>query len=129
MKKTKKKSKTKLLEEQCDKLWSECVRERDKTCRNCNSDEHLSAHHIRSRTHHSTKYMVANGLTLCWRKCHFLQKHHPERFQDMVINIIGDDEYQRLKTISLMDIQKHTAYDLEGIKEYLEQELKRLKKL
>jgi len=73
--------------------------------------------------------MVANGLTLCWRKCHFLQKHHPERFQDMVINIIGDDEYQRLKTISLMDIQKHTAYDLEGIKEYLEQELKRLKKL
>lgn len=46
----------------------------------------------------------------------------------MVIEIIGDDEYQRLKSMSLTDIQKHTVYDLEGIKEYLQQELKRLKR-
>ena len=47
----------------------------------------------------------------------------------MIIEIIGDDEYQRLKRMSLMDIVRHTAYDLEVIKEYLESELKRLKKL
>ena len=127
-KKPKKLPKNKLLEKECLNLWSQCIRERDKVCRNCGSDEHLSAHHIRSVTHHSTKYMLANGICLCWRKCHFLQKHHPERFQDMVIEIIGDDEYQRLKRMSLTDIVKHTVYDLEGIKEYLQQELKRLKR-
>lgn len=124
----KKLPKKKLLERECLDLWSKCVRERDKVCRNCGSDEHLSAHHIRSVTHHSTKFNISNGLTLCWRKCHFLQKCNPERFQDMVINIIGDEEYARLKAMSLTDIQKHTVYDLEGIKEYLQDELKRLKR-
>ena len=128
-KKTPKKlPKKKLLEKECLSLWSQCVRERDKVCRNSGSDEHLSAHQIRSVTHHSTKYNINNGLCLCWRKCHFLQKHHPERFQDMVLEIIGDEEYARLKAMSLTDIQKHTVYDLEGIKEYLQNELRRLKR-
>ena len=67
--------------------------------------------------------MLANGICLCW-KCHSLQKWNPERFQDMIIDIIGDEKYQELKRKSLMDIQKHTEYDLEIIQDYLEGKLK-----
>ena len=123
----KKLPKKKLLEKECLDLWSKCVRERDKVCRNCSSEVKLSSHHLRSVTHHSTKYLIDNGLCLCW-KCHSQQKWHPERFQDMVLEIIGDEEYARLKAMSLTDIQKHTVYDLEGIKEYLQDELRRLKR-
>jgi len=42
----------------------------------------------------------------------------------MILEIIGDDTYQELKRKSLMDIQKHTEYDLEMIQEYLEGKLK-----
>lgn len=35
----KKLPKKKLLERECLDLWSKCVRERDKVCRNCGSDE------------------------------------------------------------------------------------------
>lgn len=119
-------SKKRKLEKKCLDLWSRCVRARDLTCRGCNSDYRLSAHHIRSRTNLSTKYLLDNGICLCW-KCHSLQKFNPERFQDLVIDIIGDDFYQELKRKSLMEITKHTDYDLEMICEYLEEELKRIK--
>ena len=119
-------SKKRQLEKKCLNLWSQCVRARDMTCRGCNSDIKLSAHHIRSRTNLSTKYLLDNGICLCW-KCHSLQKFNPERFQDLVIEIIGDEFYQELKRKSLMEITKHTEYDLEMIIEYLEGELKRIK--
>jgi len=119
-------SKKRQLEKKALDLWSRCVRARDLTCRGCNSDFRLSAHHIRSRTNLSTKYLLDNGICLCW-KCHSLQKFNPERFQDLVIEIIGDDFYKELKRKSLMDIQKHTEYDLEMIIEYLDGELKRIK--
>lgn len=122
-KKKRKVSKKRKLELKCLKLWSDCVRTRDMTCKQCNSDYKLSAHHIRSRVHLTTRFMLANGICLCW-KCHSLQKWNPERFQDMIIDIIGDDKYQELKRKSLMDIQKHTEYDLEMIQEYLEGKLK-----
>ncbi len=46
-------------------------------------------------------------------------------FKTWFIEIIGDEEYARLKAMTLTDIQKHTVYDLEGIKEYLQNELKK----
>jgi hypothetical protein len=42
----------------------------------------------------------------------------------MILEIIGDEKYQELKRKSLMDIQKHTEYDLEIIQDYLEGKLK-----
>ena len=100
--KTKKTKKTKkqILEAECDKLWSQCIIARDRTCRGSNSSDRLSAHHIRSRTHRSTRWDLDNGLCLSW-KVHFLQKANPERFQDLIINIIGDEKYQALKRKAL----------------------------
>ena len=119
-------SKKRTLEKKCLDLWSKCVRARDLTCRGCNSDYRLSAHHIRSRTNLSTKYLLDNGICLCW-KCHSLQKFDPERFQDLIIEIIGDAEYQRLKRMSQAVVSKHTEYDLEDKIEYLEHRLRQIK--
>jgi hypothetical protein len=120
-----KKSRKQILEDQCDKIWSQCIITRDKTCRVTNSDERLSAHHIRSRTHRSTRWDLDNGLCLSW-KVHFLQKANPERFQDLIINIIGDEKYQALKRKSLQVVDYTTA-DLEQIKQDLTNKLKDIK--
>ena len=117
--------KKKKLENECDKLWSQCVIARDGTCRGTNSIDRLSAHHIRSRTHRSTRWDLDNGLCLSW-KVHFLQKANPERFQDLIINIIGDKKYQALKRKSLQVVDYTTA-DLEQIKQDLTNKLKDIK--
>jgi hypothetical protein len=119
-------SNRKKLIKQCLDLWSDCVIARDHTCRNCNSDQYLSAHHIRSVTHHITMFDIDNGICLCWRKCHFQQKFHPERFQDMVIEIIGQDYYEEMKRKSSVVVD-YTIADLIEIKEYLQNKLKELK--
>jgi hypothetical protein len=117
--------KKKRLENECDKLWSQCIIARDGTCRGTNSIDRLSAHHIRSRTHRSTRWDLDNGLCLSW-KVHFLQKANPERFQDLIINIIGDEKYQALKRKSLQVVDYTTA-DLEQIKQDLTNKLKDIK--
>jgi hypothetical protein len=122
----KKKSEKKKLDDECLKLWSKCVIARDHTCRNCNSDYRLSSHHIRSVTNHSTKYNVDdNGICLCW-PCHSLQKFRPEKFQDMVLEIIGQGKYDYVKRLSRV-IVDFTVADLRDQKEYLQAKLKDLK--
>lgn len=117
-------SKRQKLIKECDTLWSKCVIARDRTCRATNSDQKLSAHHIRSRTHHSTRWDLSNGLCLSWN-VHFLQKANPERFQDQIIDIIGDEKYQALKRKSLMPVDYSVA-DLEDIKADLKQKLSKI---
>jgi hypothetical protein len=120
-KKAKKPDRKKLIKE-CLDLWSDCVIARDKVCRYTGDDTYLSAHHIRSVTHHSTMFDLANGITLSWRKVHFLQKINPERFQDMVIEIIGQEYYDEMKRKSLVGID-YTIADLLEIKEHLQTKL------
>ena len=112
----------KKLDDQCLDLWSLIVRQRDFTCRNCNSTSGLSGHHVRVRQHKATRYDVANGLSLC-RSCHSLQKFRPEQFHDMIIEIIGQKEYDRLKAKSSI-ITSYTIQDLLEIKEHLKSILK-----
>jgi hypothetical protein len=69
--------------------------------------------------------MLRNGICLCW-KCHSLQKFNPERFMDLVIEIIGQDEYNALKEISQGNI-KVTDADLEDLADALEDTLKDIK--
>ena len=113
------------LENECFELWSRCVIARDKVCRYSKSSDRLSAHHIRSRTHHATRFNLENGITVAW-KVHFLQKANPERFQDMIIEVIGQEEYDRLKRMSLVVVDQ-TVEDLEQIKFELQATLKRLR--
>jgi hypothetical protein len=127
-KKVKKKrvvSERKKLIDDCDKLWSLCIKKRDKTCRYTNSDFGLQAHHIRSRIHFSTRWLLDNGLTLS-NKVHCLQKMNPELFQDKVIEIIGQDFYDQMKKKSQIRVDYSIA-DLIEQKELLKAKLQELK--
>lgn len=118
VKKVKKVSERKKLDKDCLDLWSDCVIARDKTCRNCNSDERLSGHHIRVKQHQATRYnFEVNGLCLCWR-CHSLQKFQPEKFNDMIIDIIGQEKYDQAKRLS-QPSWKWSLDDLRQIKIHL----------
>lgn len=108
----------------CLTLWSLCVRTKDRTCRVCGSDYRLQAHHIRSVTHHATMLDLENGLTLCSR-CHFLQIANPERFMDMILEVIGQKEYDRLKKKSQV-IYKYTTAEYKLMKVCLKDKLESL---
>jgi hypothetical protein len=114
----------KAIETQCLVLWSRCVRTRDRVCRATGADTGLQAHHIRSVSHKATYLCLENGLTLS-NKIHCLQKFNPERFQDVVISIIGDEEYQRLKVKSQREWKPTMPWLLET-KDYLKTTLKAL---
>jgi hypothetical protein len=126
-KKVKKKkvvSERKKLIEDCDKIWALCIKARDRVCRYTSSDYGLQAHHIRSRSHLSTRWLLDNGLTLS-NKVHVLQKFNPEKFQDIIIEIIGQDFYEEMKKKSLMRVD-FTIADLIEQKELLKLKLKEL---
>jgi hypothetical protein len=126
LEKPKKPETTKSIDAACLELWSLCVIARDKRCRYSGKEDSLSAHHIRSRGHAATRYDLENGMCLSWTKFHFLQKMNPERFQDGIIDIIGVEEYERLKRKSLM-ICKRNIGDLRIERERLRRELAALR--
>jgi hypothetical protein len=126
-KKRKKKPEHKRLEEQCLVLWALCVKARDRVCRHCNTGSGLQAHHIRSVSHHFTMFDPSNGLTIC-NRLHCQQKFNPEKFQDEIINIIGQPFYEEVKQRSSVVID-YSIEDLREIKERLKNNLKRIKEL
>jgi hypothetical protein len=126
VKKKHKKSDRQKLQKECNSLWSKCVIVRDRVCRYSNSDYRLSAHHIRSCSNANTEYDLENGITLAW-SVHCLQKFQPEKFQDMVLEIIGQEKYNYLKAKSLIP-RKWTVEDLMDKKEELKLKLEELKK-
>ena len=88
------------LEAICDKLWKHLVRDEwGYVCAMCNTRTDLECHHLISRRHESTRYVVKNGILLC--KNHhqldpavaphenkagfmlWLIDHHPERHEWM----------------------------------------------
>lgn len=112
------------IERQCLDLWSLCVRTKARKCAISGSDSQLQAHHIRSVSNKATFLDLENGLCLSSR-VHILQKFSPEKFQDMVIDCIGAEEYQRLKVKSQREF-KPTVPWLLAMKDQLKTELRRL---
>jgi len=131
-KKRKKKTPKEILEETCHNLWADCVKTKHGyVCQMCGT-EHIdkatvmSGHHIRTKRNHAyTRYMVRNGLCLCFR-CHSGERYQQEAFMDKIIDIVGQDEYDALRILSKTDI-KYSIADLEEIKKRLEKELINIK--
>lgn len=115
----------KKIEDQCLALWSKCVRTKDRVCRITGTDSGvLQAHHVRSVSHKATYLDLENGMTLSSR-VHCLQKFNPEKFQDMVISVLGNEEYQRLKVKSQREFKPTVPWLLE-MKDHLKTILKAL---
>lgn len=88
------------LKKKVDKLWSKLVRKKDKKCIRCGKQTNLQAHHIFSRRFNSTRWLLDNGVTLCYG-CHMFFAHiEHENFRDMVIEKIGKAKYLQLKQLS-----------------------------
>jgi len=111
---------------ECLDLWSLCVRVEQRKCQfmGCNKDVGLTAHHIRSVTHGATMLDTDNGLCVCWGH-HRLQKLKSEWFQDQVIDVIGNEKYERLKKKSFQ-IFKWNQKDLKMMVFVLKNKLKSL---
>ena len=50
-------------------LWAMAVIERDEMCGICGRQDGLQAHHIIFKRYENTRFLVDNGLTLCF-ECH-----------------------------------------------------------
>ena len=100
-KKKKREKRKGVTKEKLDKLWSKKVRERDGECMYCRKKENLNAHHIYSRSNHSVRWDITNGISLC-------PKHHlfsdefaahktPLEFTEFVIRLYGQEFIDDLK--------------------------------
>ena len=60
----------------CHDIWSKIVRRRDGECVLCGNTETLQAHHwiIHSGSSLSTRFLIDNGVTLCYA-CHIFKVH------------------------------------------------------
>jgi len=59
--------------DQCDKLFSQLIRKRDKRCLKCGTDKNLQCAHVLSRDYMATRCDPLNAITLCGR-CHIWAK-------------------------------------------------------
>ncbi len=90
------------LQRAADADWKQLVLERDeRCCVRCGAGRYLQAHHIRSRRFKSTRWELANGLTLC-RGCHFWVHNHLEADETVAFYEGLGCDYAALKVQSLV---------------------------
>ena len=83
-----------------DTLWSKLVRERDGKCLYCGSTENLQAHHIYSRVSYTTRWVLGNGITLCFTHHlgHQFSPHKtPIEFTDWIREKLGAEILEELR--------------------------------
>lgn len=94
-----KKRKPKTAKARADELWGAVIHLRDDCCRFCGKrDGKLDAHHVMIRSFLATRADPANGLLLCWPRCHqdiahgdpIVAVNHYER-------IFGHEGYEALR--------------------------------
>jgi 5-methylcytosine-specific restriction endonuclease McrA len=90
-----------------DKLWGSLVKERDQfTCQRCfivfpeGRRQGLHAHHIFGRSRRKTRWMIQNGVSLCFG-CHMWAHSNPLEFHERMRDRLGSPEYDELRQTSL----------------------------
>jgi 5-methylcytosine-specific restriction endonuclease McrA len=90
------------LKKNLDVLWSMAVKARDKKCQRCGSTGSLSAHHVFGRRHNATRWVLDNGITLCY-PCHIHWAHHDVgSFSAWWIDKNGSEKFNWLSAQSKM---------------------------
>lgn len=116
------------LERECDKLWSEAIRLRDKACRypDCKKRK-IQAHHIFTRKYRSVRWELLNGVGLCAGHHLFWAHTEPEKFRDYILAKLGVDQFEALKQRAYQPA-KYSIDDLQVIKASLQASIKQLSK-
>jgi len=120
--------KSKTIRKECDELWSEAIKKRDRICQrpNCpycfNQEEmkYLQAHHIINRTCWALRYDLENGILLC-RSSHYKWVHADDPF----ILIDVHEFYNEIADMEYLKITRHrqSKNDYQLIKLYLKSRL------
>lgn len=88
-----------------DRLWAELVKERDVyTCQRCwivypeGRRQGLHAHHIFGRSRRPTRWMLQNGVALCFG-CHMQAHGNPLDFHELMKDRLGET-YEEIRLLS-----------------------------
>ena len=93
--KPKKKSRRSYLVKALDAIVSRKVRDRDgNRCRKCGR-ERVYHHHIFTKTRLTTRWDLANGVSLCFF-CHRWAHAAAEEFRQWIISFMGEKDYNSL---------------------------------
>jgi predicted restriction endonuclease len=100
-----------------DALWSKSVKERAKyRCEYCEKVGYelggnvwLNSAHIIGRRYRTTRWILENGMCLCY-KCHQAYDHHLPQHQDIFEVCIGKQRWERLTKLKTV-IAKHQDYE------------------
>jgi len=114
------------VEKQLDVVWAKSVKKLagDK-CEVCEKTERLNSHHLFSRVHKSTRWLVENGVCLCYGHHRWLAHgKDSEKFRDWVINKRGQDEFDRLKIKAYGRATHFSVAELLVLLDYSRNELK-----
>lgn len=113
-----------------DRVFSEFIRQRDGwVCRHCGKDFsqrpiNLHCSHFWSRRYYSTRYDPKNCIALC-AGCHIfgLEKEKQGIYRQMMIDLLGEEEYKKLEEKSKQSMQLRDAIleFMEFVKPYLSQ--------
>ena len=95
-----------------DDFWAKLVKKRDKCCILCGTDKNLQAHHIISRIHNKTRWVLDNGVTLC-SNCH--NDYHSVD-KNKLNNHIGKEKIAELKELSIGIYKEKKEYTFEKLK-------------
>ena len=89
-----------------DKLWASLVKEQDRwTCQRCQvffpegRRQGLHAHHIFGRSRRTTRWMLENGIALCFGD-HMWAHSNPLEFHEWMQDCLGAG-YEDLRSLSL----------------------------
>lgn len=94
------------LIDRADTIWRILIKKRDPLCRICGMEPTTEAHHIASRGHFATRFLLENGLGLGIR-CHHENGHdRPKHFESEIRRVIGDELYDSLMERSRQVVKK-----------------------
>ena len=94
------------------------VRHRDGgVCRVPGCDKtNIGAHHIFGRRHLGTRWVLENGISLCYGHHIWGAHHEPELFRDLIISLIGEDTFNNLKALAYKPVKVDVSLVLTGLK-------------
>lgn len=128
LQRTRQKTESQNLFDQCQDLWSELIKA--KAGYNCEisgepaSKKVLNSHHINGKKTNYMRFLVGNGICITsgWHlKAHSSSFKEREEFLKELKRVRGDDIIERLK---FWDKIKRKKTDLKAVKAYLENQLK-----
>ena len=105
-----------LLKEKCDTLWSLLVKIKvGYKCEKCGSKNGIQSHHIFKRKHMATRFVIENGMCLCF-VCHEWVEKNPKRFSDWAVFKIGNEMYESLDRLHRQIHQPNFQTEYERLK-------------